>query len=167
MLLKQSFAFFPPFRIGVYISIRKIKAAYSVYHIHWIALSFLSYVSILYLFLLPNSSNLHAPTLECVNPARLDPNRCHPNMWLRQTCRWILRIRRSGYARCGYICFDPIALETEAGRSLWVRGQSSLQSKLWDSQGCYTEEPVLSPPTQEKNVMLIGRISKAAPRENT
>lgn len=101
-----------------------------------------------YLFLLPNISNLHAPapTLERVNLERLDPNRCHPNMWLWQMCRWILWIRRSGYARCGYVCFDPIALEIEAGRSLWFRDQSCLQSKLWDSQGCYTEEPASSPP---------------------
>jgi hypothetical protein len=38
--------------------------------------------------------------------------------------------------------FNPSTQEAEVGRSLWVWGQSSLQSELQDSPG-YTEKPCI------------------------
>lgn len=42
--------------------------------------------------------------------------------------------------------------EAEIGRSMWVQGQPSLQSKFEDSQGCYTEKFCVEKSEKKKTV---------------
>ena len=45
---------------------------------------------------------------------------------------------------------NPSTQETEAGESLWVRGQPGLQGEFQDNQACYTEKSCLEKQNKTK-----------------
>ena len=50
--------------------------------------------------------------------------------------------------------FDPSTQEEEADRSLWIRGQTGLQSEFQDSQGCVVR-PVSKKKKKQTNKTIV------------